>query len=386
MSAPRVLVAGAGPVGLYAAAALARRGVAVTVLERREALSVASRASTFHPPTLEMLDELGIFAPLLPQGVRVDRIAYLDEAGAVAARLEFPLLAGATRFPFRWHMEQAKVTPALAVALCAQPGCALRFKAEIVDVARAGEGIRAVLADGASLDGDFLLACDGAHSRVRDAVGIAAEGQDYAHRVLRVITTIDLDHGTGAGMIYIHAADGSCSLLRMPGLWRVILRIPEGEDEAVAMEPARVAARVRRFLPWAPDPLPVMSMDVFSVSRAVARRYRSGRVLVLGDAAHVTNTRGGMNMNCGIHEAATLAGNLAAVLHGTQPDAALDAWAEARARVAQQALIGRTDAVVTQTGPALLARMAAIAADPAATRSYLIEASMLDIARVGAAA
>jgi len=102
----------------------------------------------------------------------------------------------------------------------------------------------------------------------------------------------------------------------------------------------------------------------------------------VGDAAHLTNTRGGMNMNAGIHDAATLADTLAAIDAGGAEDALLAAWAEARAGVAARALLPRSDRAVSDAR--WIAHVRAEAADPARARQFLIAACMLDIARIGA--
>jgi 2-polyprenyl-6-methoxyphenol hydroxylase-like FAD-dependent oxidoreductase len=167
----------------------------------------------------------------------------------------------------------------------------------------------------------------------------------------------------------------------MPEVWRLIFRIPPEMTDAAAMEDGHARARIARFLPGLRD-LPIAGRDVYGVRRAMAMRYRAGRVLLAGDAAHLTNTRGGMNMNAGIHDAVTLAATLRAVLDGA-PDALLDAWAEARLRVVRDALLPRTDARVASPAEEV-ARMAALT--PEEALRWAREASMLDICRSGAPA
>jgi 2-polyprenyl-6-methoxyphenol hydroxylase-like FAD-dependent oxidoreductase len=109
---------------------------------------------------------------------------------------------------------------------------------------------------------------------------------------------------------------------------------------------------------------------------------RMGRLLVIGDAAHVTNTRGGMNMNAGLHDAATLAATVAAVLGGGDA-ALLDAWERARLRVTQEVLLARTDRAVASAS-AWRDDAVAAAADPARAEAWLVAASMLDTCDAGA--
>lgn len=374
-----VLIAGAGPVGLTLALALHRHGIAVRVLEKRAGLSTASRASTFHPPTLDMLDELGVLAPLLPGGVRVDHILWRQVETGAQARIALGLLAHETRHPFRWHREQHVLTAALLAAL---PEGTVRFNAGVIAAAQTATRVTLTTADGATHAGRFAVACDGASGALRGLADVAVESSPYAHRVLRLLTPTDLrDHVPGLdGLGYLYDAAGSCSLLRMPSVWRLIFRIgPEiTEEAALAEDFARPL--LARFLPGVAG-LPISGRDVYGVARAMAVRYRAGRVLLAGDAAHLTNTRGGMNMNAGIHDAVTLAANLAQVMRDAREDL-LEDWAAARLRVVRDALLPRTDSRVGATPGDEVARMAAL--DSTAAHHWAREASMLDISRVGA--
>ena len=370
----RVIVAGAGPVGLTAALVLADGGAEVTLLEKRGGLNTASRASTFHPPTMEILDRLGCATPLLEEGALVDRIQYRTPAGVFA---EFPLslLAGETRFPFRRHLEQARVTPALLARLAALPNATLRFGAEVVGVAQDAAGVRVALAGGGTLSADVLFATDGGRSAVREALGIGFPGMTYPHRVLRLMTRDDLARLLPglAPISYLHHEGRSLSFLRMPDCWRIIIRVPPETPDAAALDDAWILARLRDGLPaW--DAMPAtIHRDVYAASRHLADRLHDGCVFLMGDAAHLTNTRGGMNMNAGIHDAWTVA---RALLAGGIPAAA--AAARERHRIARDLLLPRTDRSVSG-GEGWLKRVRATAADPDAARAFLREGAMLDM-------
>lgn len=402
-SAPggRVIVAGAGPVGLAAALALVRRGVAVTLLEKRPTLNKASRASTFHPPTLSILAALGVIDTMLAKGRKADRIQY-RRVGAdgkterVFADFDLALLAGETPHPYRIHLEQAAVTPLLLAQLEASPLAEVRFGAEATacgtQEGKAGGGkawVAVRTAVGAErLEAAAVLAADGGRSALRDSLGIAQEGETYPGRVLRLMTTLELAELLPglAPVSYLFGADGrSISLLRMPDCWRIIVRVPEGLDDAAVQEPAWYLPEVKRYLPLEGRDLPLIGQDVYGASKMVAARYREGRCFLIGDSAHLTNTRGGMNMNCGIHDAWAMAEAVAGALTGGDWRSA-EAAADARRAVAVESLIPRTDRNVAG-GEAWLEEVAATAADPARARAYLRGTAMLDIApRVAAAA
>lgn len=373
-----VLIAGAGPVGLTLALALTQRGVAVRVLEKREGLSTASRASTFHPPTLDALEELGVLAPLLPGGVRVDRILWQRVDTGAQAGIDLGILGAETGFPFRWHREQQDLTPALLAAL---PTGSVRFGAGVTALTQDAAGVTLRATDGSTHRARYAVGCDGASGALRGLAGIAAETNDYAHRVLRLLTPLDLRGVIPGldGLGYLFDETGSCSLLRMPENWRLIFRIAPEMSDRDAMAEAHARARIARFLPAAAG-MEISGRDVYGVTRAMATAYRAGRVLLAGDAAHLTNTRGGMNMNAGIHDAMTLAATLDLVLGG-EPDRLLQDWADARLAVVRDALLPRTDSRVAGNPAEEVARMAALSPD--GQRIWARQASMLDLARIG---
>ena len=374
LTAGRVLVVGAGPVGLVAALRLAQLGVAVTVLERRPNLSAASRASTLHSPTLEAFATLGIIDFALAHGHTVERIHYYAQ-GALVADFDLGLLASDTPYPHRLHLEQSEIARRLQARLAEHAHAEMMFDAEVVDMTQDNTGVAAVLRNGQVIVGAYLLAADGARSQVRTALGIAFDGEDYASRVLRVMTPHNLAHDIVPGcasVAYLFDGADSCSLLRMPDLWRIIFRVGAEESDEQALDPVGIRQKLARFLPGGAE-LPIASTDIYGVSRRVAFTFRHGRVLIAGDAAHVTNTRGGMNMNAGIHDAMAAAEALAA---GTE--VALSFYAHARHAMATEKLIPRTDRTVAG-GTAWLERVRATAGDPAAARTFLLGTSMLDM-------
>jgi 2-polyprenyl-6-methoxyphenol hydroxylase-like FAD-dependent oxidoreductase len=138
----QVVVAGAGPVGLTAALLLADAGVPVTVLEKRAELSAASKASTFHPPTLAILHHLGVLDAVRDRGAVARRVQYRTGEG-VFAEFSLDALAGETAFPYRLHLEQAQVTPLLLARLRTHAHARVLFGAEVLDVAAEEGGARA---------------------------------------------------------------------------------------------------------------------------------------------------------------------------------------------------------------------------------------------------
>jgi 3-(3-hydroxy-phenyl)propionate hydroxylase len=137
----RVLIAGAGPVGLTAAASLVHGGVPVTVLEAGSALSTESRASTFHPPTLDMLDRLGAAAPLIAQGLVAPRFQYRSKRHGVIGAFDFAAIADATGHPYRLQSEQLNLTRILYERLRGDPLFQLQFDCAVAGVAQSSSGV-----------------------------------------------------------------------------------------------------------------------------------------------------------------------------------------------------------------------------------------------------
>ena len=378
----RVLVAGAGPVGLSAAVALAQRGIAVTVLEKRAGLSPASKASTFHPSTLAVLDDLGVMDGLQSKGYVVRTIQYRTIADGIFAEFDMGLLKQTTRFPYRLHVEQAELTPLLLQKLLSYENCEVHFNAEVVEIENGDDGVRARCGEGAAarwFAGDYLVAADGAHSKVRGLLGIGFDVSVYPTRGLRVMTQFDLNEYLPglAPLTYLFNGTKSCSFLRMPDCWRIIQRIPAEISDEQALDDAWILAELQSVMPMVKELVPVMMKDVYPTSRAIADSYAQGRVFLAGDSAHLTNTRGGMNMNCGIHDAYVLAEALDAANQG---DASLLAgYGKLRRGIATDAVIPRSHTSVAG-GSEWLGEVRERAADRDKALNFLRSAAMLDIA------
>ena len=189
----RVLIAGAGPVGLVAAANLVRRGVPVTVFEAGPELSQESRASTFHPPTLDMLAELGAADALLAQGLIAPRFQYRTKREGVLAQFDFGVIADATRHPYRVQCEQFRLTRILYDQLRSRPGFSIAFDEPVVNVRQSEMGVEIAVGRQGSMvrrTGRWLIGADGARSAVRQSLEIEFEGFTWPERFLVVSTPV----------------------------------------------------------------------------------------------------------------------------------------------------------------------------------------------------
>lgn len=381
-----VAIVGAGPVGLTAALALTRRGISVAVLEELEQPSTEWRASTFHPPTLEMARDLGIVDEMVEQGLKAAKSQYRDRQDGVFAEFDLSMLAGDTDFPFRLQLEQYKYVRILSQALrAADRPVEVSFGHGVVGLEDLGEGIELSTSAGTRVRAPWVIAADGARSTVRKELGVPFDGSTYEHRYL--VLSIDYPLPTVLPGIcevnYIADPEEHLLLLRVPDLWRVVLSVAPEISNEEAVSAAYVRQRLR-LLVGDDVELPVTESKVYSVHQRVAERFRVGRHLLVGDAAHINSPMGGMGLNSGIHDAFDLATQLEHVLQSGADDARLDDWAERRRRVAREEISKMTHETTTaltekreETRSAHRESMAGIARDPRAARDWLLESSMI---------
>ena len=384
----RVLVAGAGPVGLSAALVLASRGISVTVLEAGETLSTESRASTFHPPTLDLLEEFGLGSALVEIGLVAGRYQMRDRERGVYAEFDLGVLHDDTAFPFRVQCEQSRFTPLALEALGGFDQASVRFGHAVHDVRVLADGVTVLAhtADGeVVLSGEYLIGADGARSAVRQAAGIAFDGMTYPERYLVALTTYDLTVAIPdlAPVNYFSDPREFVVLLHLPAGWRAMFPTAREESDAEALSDESVERRLQGLAPI-DGRYPVLHRTLYRVHQRVAATMRAGRVLLAGDAAHINNPLGGMGMNSGIHDAFSVARKLADVLHGEREESVLDAYAEDRRNVAVQEVRAMSHENVTQMQEAdpderrrAQEQLAQIAADPELARPFLIRRTLI---------
>lgn len=215
---------------------------------------------------------------------------------------------------------------------------------------------------------------------MREAAGIAFDATPYPGRVLRARAEPDSLERILPGMqaiTYLVSETHSASFLRMPDCWRIILRVPAGVSDEQAMEDAWILDRMQALVPTMGGLPDLVGRDVYGASKAVAVENHKGSVFLCGDAAHLTNTRGGMNMNCGIHDSDAVARAMVTALRdGDRTGLALAA--ARRLEVAREILLPRTDAMVTQEG-SWMERVSQLLGDAAHARDYLYKSAMLDM-------
>ncbi|HEX8757299.1 MAG TPA: NAD(P)/FAD-dependent oxidoreductase [Steroidobacteraceae bacterium] len=378
-----VLIVGAGPVGLTAALRLAQAGVAVALFEAERAVSTDLRASTFHPPTLDMLDTLGVAVELIAQGRLTPRWQVrLHETGE-RAEFDLSILADETRHPYRLQCEQQVLQRLLLDRLAQYPHARIRFDAEVEAVGQDARGVW-VGVKGERTQGSWLIGADGARSIVRRTCGIGFEGETYPESTILVTTDFEFERSLpGLSPVnYIWAGAGTFSLLRLPDFWRCSLYPREGQTLESAMEDDSIEAQLQHVVSRA-ERYRVLHKRCYRIHRRVADTYRRGRMLLAGDAAHLNSPSGGMGMNAGIHDAFSLTDCLIGVL-GDADERLLDRYERQRRPIAVEHVLQQSDRNrrrMQETDPQrrreLLRDLQLTAADPARAREYLLASSMI---------
>jgi 3-(3-hydroxy-phenyl)propionate hydroxylase len=384
-----VVVAGAGPVGLVSALLLANQGVKVTVLEAAPALNRDLRASTFHPPTLDMLAPLGLTDDLVAQGLVARYTQQRDRQEGVIAEFDMQLIAPDTDHPFRLQCEQWKLTQMIQAQLNAMPHVQILFDAKVTQVTQSADQVQVAFTqaeEAHSLQADYLIGADGAWSAVRRSLNIEFEGFTYPERFLVVSTAFEYaDHLPRLSYVnYCSDPQEWCVLLRVPTLWRVLFPTKAEETDEAVLTDESVQARLQNLLPQA-QPYVTQHRTLYKVHQRVAQRFRHGRVVLAGDAAHINNPLGGMGMNGGIHDAMNLSEKLLAVLQKGESDALLDQYERQRRTIAIDyinASTARNKRDIEERDPVKRKEnqqaLRELSLDPVRARAYIRQSSMID--------
>jgi 3-(3-hydroxy-phenyl)propionate hydroxylase len=393
----RVLIAGGGPVGLFAALLLGRRGIPVRLFDGNDGPQADPRAATTHPATLDLLGAAGLVPDMKRIGLVAPVVQFWDRpSGEKVAEFDHARLAWDTRYPFVIQCEQFKTARLALDRLAALGHVEVMWGSEVLGVERNGDRVTIEVrgATGSERhDGAWLIGADGGRSAVRKAAGIEFDGFTWPERFIVLTTPFDFAAQRGYGpRSYFADPDEWCNCFKVaadgpPGLWRTVFPAdPAASDEALMSDEA-VQARLQKFFP-APKPYDIVHRNLYVTHQRVATRFRRGRVLLAGDAAHVNNPIGGMGLNGGFQDAANLAEKLAAVLLDAAPDALLDLYDLQRRTVAVEYVQSQSienKRRLEERDPARrgekLRELADMAADPVRARQFLLRTSMIAMQR-----
>jgi 3-(3-hydroxy-phenyl)propionate hydroxylase len=384
----RVIVIGAGPVGSVAALILAQNGIPVTLLEREKELVIDYRASTFHPPTLDLLEPCGATRALVEMGLIAPTMQYRDRRRGKIAEFDLSLLKNDTRHPYRLQCEQFKLTGWAYKQLAEIPGTDLHFAHAVTGLTQDDDGVTvtADTPDGSkTFRGAFALATDGGRSTVRKALNIAFDGYTYPEHFLVAGTRYDFKRAMPDICSVNYTADPEewYLLLEIPDMWRIVMPVDANMEPNDAMQDQYLQGCLQNLLPR-DEPYEIDVKAIYRVSQRVAASYGNGRAYLAGDAAHINNPLGGMGLNGGLQDALSLTARLIKVWHGKADLRELDGYEAQRkpeAIDAINAITARNKKLLEERDPEVRQRTldewARISADPALAYKHLLQTSMI---------
>jgi 3-(3-hydroxy-phenyl)propionate hydroxylase len=397
MSVASVLVVGAGPVGVVAALAAAQAGFRVTLCEAETAIDGNPRASTTHPSTLELIDRLGLIERFMAEGLVARKFQFWDRpTRRLVAEFDHEALAGETRFPFVVQTEQHKLARMGLDALAHYPDATIRFGAPLTGLAQDAGSVTATLGDGETVRADWMIGADGGRSTVRKLLEIEFEGYTWPERFI-VLTVLD-DYAALLGCClrnYLADPEEWTNLFKVAGddgtgRWRAVFPTRPDETDQDALSDDGAEARLQRALPL-DRRYRLVHRNLYKVHQRVAARFRSGRVFLAGDAAHVNNPIGGLGLNFGIHDALDLVDTLRAVALDGADARLLDRYERRRRPLniefVQQQTVANKQRLEEKDPSARRARLnelAATAADPRRHKQFLMRSSLIDAVRKAA--
>lgn len=333
----QVAIVGAGPVGTVMATLLAQAGVDVVVLEAGEDCAQDLRASTFHPPTLEMLDQIGITPMLLEKGLKAPVYHWRDRATGEIIDFDLSEISDVTRYPFRIQCEQYHLSRALAAGLDTYANAQVRFSQRLLTFDQDDTGVNLAVETMTGIErirADYLIGADGANSIVRKWLGIEFDGFTYPERFLCLSTEQELaDSLPNLALVnYVSDPKEWLVLLRVPSLWRVLVPTDAslGDEE---LRSDRMKNGIFDRLIGNGAAVKTEHRTLYRVHQRVAKSFRTGRVMLAGDSAHLNNPLGGFGMNSGVHDAFNLFEKLEPILKGKGGEAGLALYDRQRREV-----------------------------------------------------
>ncbi len=382
-----VLVVGGGPVGFVTALGLARAGLEVELIEAEPNIGDSPRAAVYHWSVLDGLERLGMLADARAAGLIKQDYCYLVRATGEQIRYDLSVLEGRTRHPYNIHLGQHRLAEIAARHLAALPNARVRFGTRLARIEQDDSGVTAYV-EGADepIRARWLVGADGGGSTVRKAVGLAFDGITWPERFIATnvvfdfeaagypLTTMVIDDRFGAVIVKLDDT----------GLWRCTFMEDASLPEADYAD--RIPTAYRALLPY-DGPYRIDRAAPYRMHQRAAERFRVGRVLLAGDAAHVTNPTGGLGLTSGLFDAFALHPSLAAVAKSEADEQLLDDYARTRRdifveRTSPQAVRNKDLIFHANRGPdaleAALAGLRQMAADPAVRLERLMFTKSLE--------
>lgn len=345
MITTQVIVAGAGPVGTVAAYRLASMGIDVLLVEAGRDCAIDLRASTFHPPTLEMLDELGMAETLIEKGLKAPEYHFRERESGEVVSFDLSELEGETRFPFRLQCEQYVLASMVAKKLDNHPKARVMFNHRVVAFEQNEDGVEVALEGPFAIEkvrAQYLVAADGGNSIIRKWLDVKFDGFTYPERFLTLSTKVELkDYIDNLAYVnYVSDPREWLVLLRVPSAWRILVPAKEDQPDEWLTSDEKKNEVFRNLI--GREDVETGHRTIYRVHQRVATRFDHGRIGLVGDAAHLNNPLGGFGMNSGIHDAWCLCDKIRANLDKGHDDARFAAFDAERRPVTHRFIQAQT--------------------------------------------
>ena len=390
-----VVIVGAGPVGAVAAYVLAEKGVKVVLCEAAGECQEDMRASTFHPPTLEILDEIGVAEELIECGLISPKYHFRKRQTGEFVEFDLSGIADCTKFPFRLQCEQHVMVKRLVKRLESHVNATVLFNHRAVWFSQTEDDVAASFETPFSIEqvkARYLIGADGGNSIIRKWLGADFDGFTYPEKFLTLSTTKELSTHID-NLVHVNYVVDSKEwlvLLRAPSAWRILVPADEATEDAVLLSDDTCDAIFSRLI--GETGVPTSHRTVYRVHQRVVNRFNHGRVFLAGDSAHLNNPIGGFGMNSGIHDAWNLQKKLLHCLAKGHDDSCFDLYDRQRRSVTNafiqaQAMQNKEllEHGMKEGHERRFAQMQAIQADPARRREFLLRQSMLESVRAAEA-
>ena len=327
-----VIIVGGGPTGFVTALGLAQAGADVCLLEAEAGINDSPRACVYHWSMLDGLERLGIREEAERIGYTKDDYLWFVKQTGERLSYDLKVLERVTRFNYNIQLGQDRLAEICQRRLEAMPDAAIHWRTAFARLEQddAGVTVRATSPEGqVELRAKYVVGADGAGSAVRKALGLAFDGMTWPERF--VATNLHHDFESGgywqSTMVVDDESGAVIVKITREGLWRCTYMEDASLPEATYVE--RIPAAYRHLLPGEGG-YELVQSSPYKMHQRCAERFRAGRVLLAGDAAHVTNPTGGFGLTTGLFDAFSLWPTLAAVLLESADATLLDIWADER--------------------------------------------------------
>jgi 3-(3-hydroxy-phenyl)propionate hydroxylase len=342
-----IVVIGAGPIGLSAALDCAARGQPVVLLDDNDTVSIGSRAVCYAKRPLEIWNRLHCAAPMVERGVswKIGKVFFRDELS-----YQFDLLPQTGhQWPAMINLQQYHLEEILVAKCRANPLIDLRWKHRLISLKQAADHAELAVEtpDGIfTMEAQWVIACDGANSDTRKMVGAEFKGQYFEDRFLIADVAMKADFPTERWFWFdppFHPGQSVLLHRQADDIWRIDFQLGWDADPDEEKKPERVIARIKAMLGEDVE----FELEWVSIYQFACRRidkFRHGRVLFAGDAAHQVSPFGARGANTGVQDIDNLAWKLAMVLRGEAPEALIDTYHDERAYAADDNILNSTRA------------------------------------------